>query len=209
MELFSIFPTTVGKFRLDGGFTPAELDFVMNASKRKNTGNQISIDTYLFEHPEMQRVKAFAQRCLDQYFQLVFAAAPSVKLHITQSWANYTDNGEHHASHSHRNSVLSGVLYVKTDPANDNITFYKQRSTMLDIPKMVGNSWNAEGWKHASVSSEMLIFPSELEHMVENVVANDTRVSLAFNTFLSGTIGSRESITELVLEEPSTNGERL
>jgi hypothetical protein len=41
------------------------------------------------------------------------------------------------------------------------------------------------------------MFPSSLTHGVENVVADDTRVSLAFNSFIKGTFGDKESLTEL------------
>jgi Rps23 Pro-64 3,4-dihydroxylase Tpa1-like proline 4-hydroxylase len=44
---------------------------------------------------------------------------------------------------------------------------------------------------------DIVLFPSTLTHEVENVIADDTRVSLAFNSFIKGTFGDKGSLTEL------------
>ena len=44
----------------------------------------------------------------------------------------------------------------------------------------------------------IVIFPSSLTHMVEQTISDDTRVSLAFNTFLKGNIGNNFELTELI-----------
>jgi len=45
------------------------------------------------------------------------------------------------------------------------------------------------------------LFPSGLTHMVETKEDDNTRISIAFNTFLKGYIGSDESLTGLNLRE--------
>jgi len=42
-----------------------------------------------------------------------------------------------------------------------------------------------------------VIFPSSLRHSVNVVQAEQTRVSLSFNTFAKGLIGSEENLTAL------------
>lgn len=202
MEIFEIFPTAVGQFRLDGGFLPEELDCILQVEQRPNVGNRASVDSYIFDRPELHRLKAFATNCVQQYFELVYAPTDEVKPYITQSWVNFTDKGEYHARHTHQNSFISGVLYVQTDDAKDNISFYKNDRFPWDLPKKGWNGWNADGWRCAATTATALIFPSSLDHMVDNVVSDGTRVSIAFNSFLAGTLGSKNRFTELVLPTP-------
>ena len=47
----------------------------------------------------------------------------------------------------------------------------------------------------------LILFPSWLEHGVEqNEKATTNRISLAFNIFVKGTLGSRDQLTELISE---------
>jgi len=43
------------------------------------------------------------------------------------------------------------------------------------------------------------MFPSPTTHQVDVKKGKNTRISLAFNTFYKGTIGSNSSLTELIL----------
>jgi hypothetical protein len=43
------------------------------------------------------------------------------------------------------------------------------------------------------------MFPSSTTHQVDTKKGNNTRVSLAFNTFYKGAVGSDTSLTELIL----------
>jgi hypothetical protein len=43
------------------------------------------------------------------------------------------------------------------------------------------------------------MFPSSTTHQVETKKGTNTRISLAFNTFYKGTIGSNKDLTELIL----------
>jgi hypothetical protein len=43
------------------------------------------------------------------------------------------------------------------------------------------------------------MFPSSLTHMVETKEGTNTRISLAFNVFVKGTLGDNTRLTELIL----------
>ena len=66
---------------------------------------------------------------------------------------------------------------------------------------MCSSDLNSESWWFEVGSGDLVLFPSNLEHMVETKVGNETRVSIAFNTFLKGHIGVDESLTGLQLGE--------
>jgi hypothetical protein len=45
----------------------------------------------------------------------------------------------------------------------------------------------------------IILFPSSTTHLVENKGGDNTRISLAFNTFFKGTMGENSQLTELIL----------
>lgn len=199
MEIFNIFPTPVGRFQIDGGITKEELDFVMSLAKRKNSVNSASVDSYVLTRQSLSRLAKFTEQCVEKYFDAIFEPKEDVKIYVTQSWVNYAEAGQHHAIHTHQNSIVSGVLYIQTNTESDGIRFSRPKSNQILIPNRRFNCWNSDLWRCQSIASELLLFPSSLEHMVDAVVGDQTRVSIAFNTFVKGKIGSRDSFTELVV----------
>jgi ectoine hydroxylase-related dioxygenase (phytanoyl-CoA dioxygenase family) len=61
------------------------------------------------------------------------------------------------------------------------------------------NSFNSSSWWFPVKTGDIVIFPSSLIHSVETKQGNNTRISLAFNVFIKGTIGINNSLTELHL----------
>ena len=39
---------------------------------------------------------------------------------------------------------------------------------------------------------KLILFPSTIKHSVSNLTSNKTRISLSFNVFVKGTVGSTE-----------------
>jgi hypothetical protein len=61
--------------------------------------------------------------------------------------------------------------------------------------------FNAESWFFPVGTYDILLFPSHLEHMVEQTTSDEERVSLSFNTFLKGSVGEQLALTELIFGE--------
>jgi uncharacterized protein (TIGR02466 family) len=120
-------------------------------------------------------------------------------LYITQSWANYTEQGQFHHKHAHPNSFISGVFYVQSDNAKDRIYFYKDGYSQLKVPPKEWNLYNSDSWWFEAITGRLVLFPSSLTHMVVAVESEKTRVSLSFNTFLKGYVGSEDELTGLRL----------
>jgi len=113
---------------------------------------------------------------------------------------NYCKKGEFHHQHKHPNSFISGIFYVKSNANKDKIYFYKNQYQQLSITTKNYNLYNSESWWLEVETGDLILFPSSLEHKVATV-ETDLRVSLSFNTFLKGTLGSNRELTELVLEK--------
>jgi len=195
----NVFPTPVGFYELDKPVTTKELQFIKDLETRANDGNTTSIDNYLLKSKEMKRIAAFIDKSVQSYFKEVYAAKHEVKPYLTQSWANYTNKGQYHHKHAHPNSFISGVFYVSAEPSKDRLYFYKDGYKQIKIETEDWNVWNSDSWWFPVESGKVIIFPSHLSHMVQTVETEDTRISIAFNTFLEGVIGDNLNISELLL----------
>ena len=199
----NIFPIPVYITEMDRAFTKQELNFVKEQKKHcaKNTCNFRTKDNYTLNRKEFKNIKKFLDKHCKNYLKTIICPKENIELYITQSWLNYTETDQFHHKHAHPNSVVSGVLYFNSDVENDKILFsrddYQQIKPVTDDKKF--NLWNSETWFFPVKTGQLIMFPSSTTHQVETKKGNNTRVSLAFNTFYKGTIGSDSLLTELIL----------
>lgn len=200
MNIHNLFPTPVGFFELDREFTKTELDFLINQETRPNMGNTTSIDNYVCRNTKLKKLKKFFDDSLDEYFKTVYRPKHKVAPKMTQSWINYTKPGEFHHKHAHPNSFISGVFYIQADETKDKIYFYKETYQQLEVITEDWNDWNSKSWWFEAKAGKLILFPSSLTHMVEQVQSEQVRVSLSFNTFLYGSLGEEKDLTGLTIE---------
>lgn len=202
--IHSLFPTPIYTTKIDRPFTKQELQFVNEQKKHctKNQGNINTKDNYILNRKEFKNIKKYLDKCCKDYLDTVICPKNNIELYITQSWLNYTETNQFHHQHQHPNSVISGVLYFNSDIKNDKILFshptvYQQISPEIDDQKF--NLWNSKTWFFPVETSDLFMFPSSTTHQVETKQGNNTRISLAFNTFYKGSVGSNTQLTELIL----------
>jgi len=202
--IHSIFPTPIYTTKIDRGFTKQELQFVKEQKKHcsNNQGNINTKDNYILNRKEFKNIKKFLDKHCKEYLDTVICPKNNIELYITQSWLNYTEANQFHHKHEHPNSVVSGVFYFDSDVKNDKILFshsrgYQQISPEIDKEKF--NLWNSRTWFFPVETGNLFMFPSSTTHQVETKKGNNTRISLAFNTFYKGSVGSNTALTELIL----------
>jgi uncharacterized protein (TIGR02466 family) len=197
-----LFPTPVMFTDIERDFTKEELDFVNLHSKstNRNVGNVTSNNNYILNEPEFADLKKFVTEVVNTYSQRVYKPKFKNEIFITQSWLNYTAKGEFHHQHEHPNSFISGVLYIHTDETKDKITFHKSGYKQLQLATDNYDIMNSDSWWFNVKTGGIVVFPSSLTHRVENVVADETRISIAFNTFVKGVLGDNYSLTEFINE---------
>ena len=136
------------------------------------------------------------------YFDKVICPTNPVVPYITQSWINYTTTDQYHHKHSHSNSVISGIFYISANQNVDAVKFYRNDlhidRIQLHVTKY--NTFNSTDWKFPVETGNIFLFRSSLVHGVDQKKGNNTRISLSFNVFLKGKLGSKSGLTELVLE---------
>lgn len=200
MNIISLFPTAVAKFSFGRNITAEEMAFFNWQEVYQNFGNTTSLNRYILKNDVMFSINEFIETSVNEYLKTICAPKNEVKLKITQSWVNYTKEGQHHHLHSHANSFLSGVFYIKADREKDKIYFQKSLYNCIVLPSENFNTFNSTTWWIEVGTGDLLIFPSDLGHMVKEVKGED-RISLSFNTFPVGYIGQEETLTALHLND--------
>ena len=198
----NLFPIPIYMNNLDRPFTKQELKFVKDQKNHclKNTGNINTKDNYILNRKEFKNIKKFIDQCCKDYLERIICPKNNIELYITQSWLNYTEADQYHHTHAHPNSVVSGVLYFDSDVKNDKILFSSNKGYQQISPEIKDfNIWNSETWFFPVETGNLFMFPSSTTHQVETKQGTNTRISLAFNTFYKGTIGSNSNLTELIL----------
>ena len=202
--IHSLFPIPIYTTKINRGFTKQELQFVNEQKKHcsNNQGNTNTKDNYILNRKEFKNIKKFLDKHCKEYLDTIICPKNNLELYITQSWLNYTETNQYHHQHAHPNSVVSGVLYFDSDVKNDKILFSHPTSYQQILPETDNtkfNLWNSKTWFFSVETGNLFMFPSSTTHQVETKQGNNTRISLAFNTFYKGSVGSNSELTELIL----------
>jgi len=197
----SIFPTPVMRTSIGRPFTAEERDFFASqqTNPHPNVCNTRCADTHVLNASEMQPLQSIIIDCVTQFGRKVISPNPAHEFYLTQSWLNYTKPGESHHRHHHTNSLISGVLYVAAERKADGISFFRGSMPQIMVSEERLNWYNAPSWTIPVASGDLVLFPSHLMHGVEQTNGDHIRVSLAFNAFVRGNIGSEESLNSLGL----------
>lgn len=199
MNLELLFPTPVAFYDIDRELTKKELDFIAKQDKRPNESNQTSVDKYVLNQSPLAKLKDGIQKCVEEYARDVWKVDKNLGIRITQFWLNWTKAGQWHHKHAHPNLVFSGVFYVNTVENRDRITFYKNEYKQIKPKYDEWNRFNSDSWWLPVKTGQIVLFPSSLVHMVETIGGKEERISLAFNTFLTGKVGNNDHSTELIV----------
>jgi uncharacterized protein (TIGR02466 family) len=204
MDIHSLFPIPVGITDVSNVLNDEHIRYAHECSKfyTINHGNTTSVNSYVLDSPNMYDLKQALLQSVNDYISKVIHPLRdgSIDCYITQSWFNYTNTGQFHHSHSHPNSFVSGVLYLNADMEKDTITFRNQIQSNFCL-QIDGhpNDFNSKEVFFKNKVGNVIIFPSSLQHSVNHTTSEQTRISLAFNTFLRGYIGDDRTLTGLCL----------
>jgi len=200
-KINGIFPTPIYISKLVKKLTPLELKFVDKNKKDfyKNDGNITSNNNYILNEKPFANIKKELDLRVQDYFDKVISPANNITPYITQSWLNYTEKNQYHHKHAHPNSLISGVLYINCHEEYDKIKFFNDNYKTIKLEIKDWNLYNSESWWFTVKTGDIILFPSSLTHMVETKQGDNTRISLAFNVFIKGTVGNNKNLTELIL----------
>lgn len=201
-EVYPLFVEPYFRANIAGSITPDQIEFISNLKMVNNPENMISENLYIFEEPQLKSVKDAVQEVLDIYARDVMCITQ--RLYVTQSWSLICMPNAGMHGHSHSNSILSGSLYYHElpDPPS-NMVFTRHTSYQqidLDPPDPAKrNIYNSPINRVMPRQNDIFLFSSRLTHLVEPNRSTTPRRSIAFNTFVKGTLGNYRAVTELHL----------
>ena len=201
-ELLQLFPSPVMVFPYLRDYSK-ELEWIKNQKIRvaDNPGinasrffpSRPSEDSFILDNPELKKIRTFIETKLHQYVTKVMGSKD--EFFITQSWVNRSKKGESNSEHVHQNSMISGVWYPVINKKLPPIQFRNpnRREMLANID--VYNNFNSEIFLLQLNAGELIIFPSNLSHSVPPNNSDEERISLSFNTWIKGNIGSIKNLT--------------
>lgn len=104
----------------------------------------------------------------------------------TESWINLAEPGNYQEYHMHAASHFSMVYYVKAPISGGNIVFksHEAMTDMFPIPADLITPANSKTYSYTPKDNDLLIFRSNLNHMVEKNMSQEDRVSISANFYL-------------------------
>ena len=104
-------------------------------------------------------------------------------ININNMWAIINTGGSANLRHQHGNSTISGAYYVRAPKNSGDIVFYDPRpAPVYTYPKSVNpNLLNAQVNGISPKEGALVLFPSYLDHSVNENLSNEERIVISFN----------------------------
>lgn len=138
---------------------------------------------------------------------------------VSQQWFNAYGPGQHQEAHNHIPSHLSGVYYVQFDPrVHNGTTFLNNEKMYTEGPRYNKYFYDQDMWGYGCYKEEMtlavdegdvVLFPSQLEHMVhkqpgvEKNPDGTIRITFSFNVDLVSESEAKERLNEQMAKTPT------
>jgi len=171
------------------------LKFDAPGAEEEYVVHEETVERHVLDRPEFIALKKTIQAHIDHYVYELLGVTKDQRWEVSSSWVNKSAKGNYHANHWHSNSLVSGVLYLRTDEKSGAICFNKDRShrnlwgDTITIDFVKPTIYNSAAMSILPTDGDLLLFPSLLNHSVEHNESSIDRYSLAFNVFPRGTIG--------------------
>ncbi len=117
-----------------------------------------------------------------------------ITMPITTSWLNLYQQGDSTHQHSHSNSIISGVYYLEDCDHTAPIQFHRAPGYVnlwpntINLPIKQHNALNIDVITVIPKKGELIMWPSHLAHSVPPNQSDTPRHTIAFNTFVKGTL---------------------
>ena len=156
----------------------------------RETHCKMSINSNVLVLPFMSDLKEIITDTINFLIDKFDKDTESASFRFLQSWANWYTEGQHAPFHSHSNSQFSGVCFFDDDSP---LIFHREDPWYDDkLPiTVIANASSPDtffrkhnNYSHESKAGSIVIFPSTMIH--STLPAKGDRISLAFNTFMSG-----------------------
>lgn len=161
---------------------------------------QTSVDKNILDRPEFKNIHSIVMKEINAYVRKVLCVNKNIEFYITNSWINVNRPGDQCVPHTHNNSLISGVLYLKVSENSGDIMFYRDILSLLPFPPALdldldsSNIYNCKNFAHRPKTNDICLFPSVIMHSAEPNNSDEERWCLSFNVFVRGNIGEMHKL---------------
>ena len=191
-EVIPMFPTLVWKLQLQAELRQAmesrilaALEEIRRDLPRLAPGRGWQSEQTLHERGEFRDLLDCVDRAAKGILRFLKIGYDAFE--ITGCWANVLAMGAAHRAHGHPNNFLSGVYYVRTGPGTDTINFHDPRNQagVIRPPVLELTAENTDQVVVRVTNGTLLVFPSYLQHSVDENTSGEERISISFNVMFS------------------------
>jgi len=211
MKVFSAFPTPIyiNNIQYDNDLFDILTNYEFEIFHTKERSGRYTISKKILDKSELKSLRTIIEQNYNTFFYDVLGLNKEVEFRLTTSWVVKLEPSNFGQKHYHSNSFFSGVFYLDVDENTSPIIFHKNGSNINEMgnPVVIGipfeeefqyNEFNSSSWKYQPKKGDLILFPSNLDHMMPENISNITRYSLAFNIFPYGLLNkNREDELEL------------
>lgn len=150
---------------------------------RCDTFNTLNQDQFI-NHTSDQKLTDLVEQCKNHVKEFSKEYGLNNNVVCTEYWFNIAMRGNYQEYHQHANSHFSAVYYVQAEENSGNIVFKSPESItdMFPLPTLDTCSLvNSKTCFYKPAESKLLIFRSNLLHMVEKNQSDTDRISIAMN----------------------------
>lgn len=157
----------------------------------------ITMDTNILDREEFLNLKLEVLNNIHIMMHEILGVDKEIGFRLTNSWANKHIKGDWAHKHYHKNSFWSGVIYIETPPDGGHLQLQRPYPTVfpptLELqsdPDSEDNLINIDNWTIWPGRGKLILFPSYVNHWVTENKTDIERITMAFNVWPTGTIGT-------------------
>ena len=168
------------------------IDFLKNINfKRMDIDNgYISENIKILNEDGLFDLKQELKKNLNNYCKNILKIKHS--FNITTSWCVKQNKGDWGQPHEHKNSLISGVYYLRTPKNSGDLFFHRNvnhlLSSNLSFETLEDTNINTDLIKFEIKEGVLIICPSNLFHSIGKTNSIESRYCIAFNSYVVGPI---------------------
>ena len=151
----------------------------------------VNVNSHLNKHmniliqPKFEEIRIWVEECAKDYLDNVLELEYE-EFFLTSSWVNIMSRGGYQSVHNHANSIISGVLYLKSEPGHPPLKFNKYKMETRPFISLgehykKTNPNTATTLSFPCTQNDMFIFNSYMIHGHDVNELESERIGIAWN----------------------------
>ena len=178
-----------------GAPTESELAHIRGVSMTPGRSQALnSTNLHILDVIQLRELRHKIDSGISEYMTHLGVDMTKISMNITTSWVNQYSKGDNTHQHSHSNSIISGVYYLEDCDETAPIQFHRAPGYVnlwpntINLPIRTHNALNIDVITVIPKQGELIMWPSHLAHSVPPNQSDTQRHTIAFNTFVKGTL---------------------